>query len=146
MNMTSNKPYLIKAIYEWIVDNELTPYVSIDANQPDVEVPQSYATRDGEIVLNLSPRAIADLVMNKDKISFSTRFGGIPASIYLPIQSIVGIYAQENGQGMIFQVENPIDPGPSGPGPVKSVSSSNKLSQDKSSGDKTKKPSLRIVK
>ncbi len=79
MNMTSNKPYLIKAIYEWIVDNELTPYISVDAHQPGVEVPQSYATRDGEIVLNISPRAIADLVMNRDKISFSTRFGGIPA-------------------------------------------------------------------
>ncbi len=86
MNMTSNKPYLIKAIYEWIVDNELTPYISVDAHQPGVEVPQSYATRDGEIVLNLSPRAIADLVMNKDKVSFSTRFGGIPANICLPIQ------------------------------------------------------------
>lgn len=141
MNMTSNKPYLIKAIYDWIVDNELTPYISVDAHQPGVEVPQSYATRDGEIVLNISPRAIADLVMNRDKISFSTRFGGIPACICLPIQSIVGIYAQENGQGMIFQVENPINPGP-----VKSVSSSDKLSKDKKSGDKTKKPSLRIVK
>jgi stringent starvation protein B len=141
MNMTSNKPYLIKAIYEWIVDNELTPYISVDAHQPGVEVPQSYATRDGEIVLNLSPRAIADLVMNKDKVSFSTRFGGIPANICLPVKSIVGIYAQENGQGMIFQVENPINPGP-----VKSVSSSDKLSKDKTSSDKTKKPSLRIVK
>jgi stringent starvation protein B len=141
MNMTSNKPYLIKAIYEWIVDNELTPYISVDAHQPGVEVPQSYATRDGEIVLNISPRAIADLVMNRDKISFSTRFGGIPACICLPIQSIVGIYAQENGQGMIFQVENPVNPGP-----VKSVSSPDKLSKDKKSGDKTKKPSLRIVK
>ena len=117
MNMTSNKPYLIKAIYEWIVDNELSPYISVDAHQPGVEVPQSYATRDGEIVLNLSPRAIADLVMNKDKVSFSTRFGGIPASICLPIQSIVGIYAQENGQGMIFQVENPVDPSSSGSRP-----------------------------
>jgi stringent starvation protein B len=64
----------------------------------------------------------------------------------LPIKSIVGIYAQENGQGMIFQVEHPVDPGPSGPGPVKSVPSSDKLSKDKISGDKTKKPSLRIVK
>ncbi|MDC1270981.1 ClpXP protease specificity-enhancing factor SspB, partial [Porticoccus sp.] len=68
------------------------------------------------------------------------------ASICLPIQSIVGIYAQENGQGMIFQVENPVDPSSSDSGPVKSVSSSDKLSKDKTSGDKTKKPSLRIVK
>ena len=146
MNMTSNKPYLIKAIYEWIIDNELTPYISVDAHQQGVEVPQSYATRDGEIVLNLSPRSVADLVMNKDQVSFSTRFGGIPASIYLPIQSIVGIYAQENGQGMIFQVENPVNPEPSGPSTVKSVPSSDKLIKDKPSRGKTKKPSLRIVK
>jgi len=146
MNMTSNKPYLIKAIYEWIVDNEMTPYVSVDAHQPGVEVPQSYATRDGEIVLNLAPRAITNVVMNNDEVSFSTRFGGIPSDIYLPIQSIVGIYAQENGQGMIFQVEHPKDPDPKGPEPVKAVSSSDKSPKGKPSSDKIKKPSLRIVK
>ncbi len=146
MNMTSNKPYLIKAIYEWIVDNKLTPYVSVDAHQPGVEVPQSYATRDGEIVLNLSPRAVSKLVMNKDKISFNTSFGGIQAEIFLPIQSIVGIYAQENGQGMIFQVENPREPDPSGPGPVKSLASSGKISKDRPPRVKAKRPSLKIVK
>ena len=143
--MTSNKPYLIRAIYEWIVDNDLTPHISVDAYQPGVEVPQSYVN-DGEIVLNLVPRAITNLSMSNEEVSFSTRFGGMPCDIYLPIRSIVGIYAQENGQGMIFQEESPKDPEPSGPGPIKSVASPSKLPKDGGSVDKSKKPSLRIVK
>ena len=143
--MTSNKPYLIRAIYEWIVDNDLTPHISVDAYQPGVEVPQSYVN-DGQIVLNLVPRAITNLSMGNEEVSFSTRFGGMPCDIYLPIRSIVGIYAQENGQGMIFQEESPKDPEPSGPNSIKSVASSSKLSKDGDSVDKSKKPSLRIVK
>ena len=143
--MTSNKPYLIRAIYEWIGDNDLTPHISVDAYQPGVEVPQSYVN-DGEIVLNLVPRAITNLSMSNEEVSFSTRFGGMPCDIYLPIRSIVGIYAQENGQGMIFQEESPKDPEPSGPNSIKSVASSSKLSKDGDSVDKSKKPSLRIVK
>ena len=145
MIMTSNKPYLIRAVYEWIVDNNLTPYMSIDAYHPGVEVPQSYVS-DGQIVLNLVPRAITNLLMDNEKISFSTRFGGAPCDIFLPIQSIVGIYAQENGQGMIFQGGGPKDPEPSGPTSVTSAPPSKKLPRGPGTSDVNKKPSLRIVK
>ena len=145
MIMTSNRPYLIRAIYEWIVDNNLTPYMSVDTYYPGVEVPQSYVS-DGQILLNLVPRAITSLLMDNEKISFSTRFGGAPCDIFLPIQSVVGIYAQENGQGMMFQGENPKDPGPSGPPSVKSALPSKKLSRGLGFSDANKKPFLKIVK
>ncbi|MDX2464640.1 MAG: ClpXP protease specificity-enhancing factor [Porticoccus sp.] len=146
MTMTSNKPYLIRAFYDWIVDNQYTPYMSVDAYYPGVEVPQDYVN-DGQIVLNLVPRAITELVMNNEQVSFSTRFGGVPSDIRLPIQSIMGIYARENGQGMMFQSEDNSGPEPSGPSPVKSVSTADKSpSKGNSSGETSKKPSLRVVK
>ncbi len=86
------------------------------------------------------------VVLDNEKISFSTRFGGAPCDIFLPIQSIVGIYAQENGQGMIFQGEDPKDPEPSGPTSVTSVPPSKKLPRGSGTSDVNKKPSLRIVK
>ena len=104
MAMTSNRPYLFRAFYEWIVDNDCTPYVVVDAYHADVSVPQSYVS-DGQIVLNIAPRAVAELVMNNEAVAFSTRFGGVPTSIYLPVAAIMGIYARENGQGMVFQEE-----------------------------------------
>ena len=106
MSMTSNRPYLIRAFYSWIVDNDCTPYVVVDAYFDGVEVPQQHVS-DGQIVLNLSPRAVADFVMENQYISFSTRFGGVPTNIRLPVESVLGIYARENGQGMVFQREEP---------------------------------------
>lgn len=146
MTMTSNRPYLIRAFYDWIVDNQYTPYMSVDAYYPGVEVPQDYVN-DGQIVLNLVPRAITKLEMNNDEVSFSTRFGGVPSDIRLPIQSIMGIYARENGQGMMFQSEETSGPEPSGPSPVKSVSPADKSpNKGSGSGEASKKPSLRVVK
>lgn len=143
--MTSNRPYLIRAFYDWIVDNQCTPYMAVDAFYPGVEVPQDYVS-DGQIVLNLVPRAITDLVMSNQEVSFSTRFGGVPSEIRLPIQSIMGIYARENGQGMIFQSEDSNGPEPSGPAPVKPVSTTDKSSGSGGSGEIRKKPSLKVVK
>ena len=145
MTMTSNRPYLIRAFYDWIVDNQYTPYMSVDAFYPGVEVPQDYVS-DGQIVLNLVPRAITDLVMSNQEVSFSTRFGGVPSDIRLPVQSIMGIYARENGQGMMFQPEDSSGPEPSGPAPVRSVSPTDKPPAGGSSGETSKKPSLRVVK
>ena len=145
MTMTSNRPYLIRAFYDWIVDNQCTPYMAVDAFYPGVEVPQAYVS-DGQIVLNLVPRAITDLVMSNQEVSFSTRFGGVPSEIRLPIQSIMGIYARENGQGMIFQSEDSNGPEPSGPAPVKPVSTTDKPSGSGGSGEIRKKPSLKVVK
>ncbi|TNF05432.1 MAG: ClpXP protease specificity-enhancing factor [Gammaproteobacteria bacterium] len=143
MNMTSNRPYLIRAFYDWIVDNQCTPYMVVDAYFPGVEVPQEHVN-DGQIVLNVAPRAVAAFVMNNEQVAFSTRFGGVPSNIRLPIQSITGIYARENGQGMVFQPEKDTDPDPQGPGPNKPTAV--KEGKAVKSNDKTVKPSLRVVK
>lgn len=143
MKMTSNRPYLIRAFYDWIVDNQCTPYMVVDAYYPGVEVPQEYVN-DGQIVLNVAPRAVAAFVMNNDEVAFSTRFGGVPSSIRLPIHSITGIYARENGQGMVFQPEKNTDPDPEGTGPGKP--SSGKEGITGGSVEKIRKPSLRVVK
>ncbi|MGS2724184.1 ClpXP protease specificity-enhancing factor [Porticoccus sp. GXU_MW_L64] len=104
--MSSNRPYLIRAFYDWIVDNDCTPYVVVDAYYDGVEVPQQHVN-DGQIVLNLSPRAVAGFSLENQQIRFSTRFGGVPTDIRLPVESVLGIYARENGQGMVFQREEP---------------------------------------
>ncbi len=109
--MTSNRPYLIRAIYDWIVDNDCTPHVVVDAGAEGVSVPQQYVT-NGQIVLNLAPRAVMAFHMDLDAISFNTRFGGVPTDIHIPTRAILGIYARENGQGMLFSDDEGPDPEP----------------------------------
>ncbi|MDX1460351.1 MAG: ClpXP protease specificity-enhancing factor [Xanthomonadales bacterium] len=99
--MTSNKPYLLRALYEWILDNDLTPHVIVDVTDESVEAP-SEAVKDGKLVLNISPNATRDLVLGNDSVTFETRFSGRPYPIFLPIDSVMAIYARENGQGMMF--------------------------------------------
>ena len=141
--MRSNRPYLLKAFYEWIVDSDCTPYIAVDAHHIGVEVPQQFVA-DGQIVLNIAPRAVSEFEMADDHLQFTTRFGGIPIDIYVPMGAIIGIYAQENGQGMVFEDEEPQDdPPPPKKGPTV-VPSSAKI-EKKSSQSKTK-PSLRVVK
>ncbi len=106
--MNSSRPYLIRALYEWIVDNDCTPHFLVDAEHPQVRVPSGYAN-DGQIVLNASPSAVRQLHMDNQGVSFESRFGGVPHSLYLPIGSIMAIYARENGQGMVFEPEPPQD-------------------------------------
>jgi len=110
--MTSSRPYLIRALYDWIVDNAYTPHLIVDAEQPGVAVPRSYV-RDGKIVLNVAPRAVSDLVLGNDAIAFSARFGGTPMAVSIPVAAVEGIYARENGQGMVFPVDDSEPP----PGP-----------------------------
>lgn len=100
---TSTKPYLLRAIYEWCVDNGLTPYISVvvDAN---TSVPMEYV-RDGEIVLNLGPLATSKLAMGNDAIECSARFSGSARELYVPVTAITAIYARENGHGMSFETE-----------------------------------------
>ncbi len=139
--MSSSKSYLVNALYQWIVDNHCTPYVLVDAYAANVEVPQDYV-KDGQIVLNIAPSAIGDLLIDKKGVSFNARFGGIPMDIFAPMQSVLGIYARENGQGMMFEPEIENDPTtepPKGPGP-KLVSSK------KTDTSNAEKPSLRVVK
>ena len=99
--MTSNKPYLLRALNEWILDNGLTPHLIVDAKAEGVEVPEQ-AIKDGKLVLNIAAQATAKLEMGNDSISFQARFSSVPFNIYLPIDAVMAIYARENGQGMMF--------------------------------------------
>ena len=98
------KPYLIRAIYEWSLDEGLTPQVMVDVNVSGVEAPVSYA-KDGKIVLNLHPSSIRGLDIGNEYLLFSARFAGRAENITLPITAIMAIYARENGQGMVFQAD-----------------------------------------
>ena len=106
--MTPSKPYVVRAIYDWIVDNNCTPHVLIDAQSEGVMVPLDYVT-EGQIVLNISPTAVVSLNLGNDAIAFSGRFGGVPMDVFLPLDSVLGIYARENGQGMIFEDDDDLD-------------------------------------
>lgn len=108
-NMSSVKPYLIKAIYDWINDNNLTPLVVVDVNVAGVKVPPA-AIEDGKVVLNVSMSATQGLDMNDDVISFSARFSGRPHMIVLPMAAVTAIYARENSKGMMFDVDESEQP------------------------------------
>jgi len=115
--MTSNRPYLLRAIYEWISDNGLTPYLLVDASLPGVLVPV-HAIKDGRIVLNIATRAVVQLEMGQDSVRFHARFSGVSQLVEVPIGAVLAIYAQENGQGMMFQAESappPPEPEPEVP-------------------------------
>jgi len=105
MAMTSSVPYLLRAINEWILDNNLTPYLIVDAAVKDTTVPLEFV-KDGQIVLNISPTAIRDLIVGDEYVAFSGRFGGVPHEIFAPIESVLGIVAKENGEGMWFPRED----------------------------------------
>lgn len=102
--MNSSRPYLVRALYEWIVDNDCTPHMLVNAEYPAVQVPSGFAS-DGQIVLNVSPNAVRHLHMDNEAVSFEGRFGGVAHTLYVPVGAILGIYARENGQGMVFELE-----------------------------------------
>ncbi|MGD2119966.1 MAG: ClpXP protease specificity-enhancing factor [Chromatiales bacterium] len=122
--MTSNRPYLIRALYEWLLDNDLTPHLLVDASGDQVVVPGQFV-EDGRIVLNINPSAVMNLQLGNDMISFNARFAGKPTDILIPPDAVLGIYARENGRGMLFPDEveaeesddGPDEPGPSGASP-----------------------------
>ena len=102
--MTSNRPYLLRAVYDWISDNGLTPYILVDAAQPGVRVPP-HTIREGRVVLNLAVRAVANLELGNERIRCLARFGGVSHAIDVPVDAVMAIYAHENGQGMMFPRE-----------------------------------------
>ena len=102
--MISNKPYIIRAMYDWIVDNGWTPHFQVDANYPGVNVPQEYA-QEGVIVLNTAPSAVIGLSMDNQWFTFNARFKGVETSIGFPPEAVLAIFARENGQGMPFPPE-----------------------------------------
>ncbi|MCG2575227.1 ClpXP protease specificity-enhancing factor [Acinetobacter sp. ME22] len=135
INLPPTRPYLARAIYEWICDNQLTPYLLVDATQPHTSVPVQFV-KDGQIVLNIVPHAVHQLVMNNDAISFSARFGGVAQNIYVPFASVIGIYARENGQGLFF---DPSEYENMSPVTTEEIAELSETEAPK------KKPSLRIV-
>ncbi|MFO1391160.1 MAG: ClpXP protease specificity-enhancing factor [Agitococcus sp.] len=106
--MTPSRPYLVRAIYEWLVDNNATPYILIDATHAYSRVPQQHV-KDGKIVLNVAPHAVKDLLIGNDGLSFSARFGGVPMNVSAPMVAVLAIYARENGQGMFFDNHDEFD-------------------------------------
>ena len=141
MTMTSSRPYIIRALYEWIIENECTPYLLVNAYEADVEVPQEHV-KEGQIILNISPTAVQSLSIRNNAVEFEGRFAGIPNQIFVPINAVMGIYAKENGQGMIFDTDTSGSEPPDPTGSDGSKGSSESESQPAS----IKKPSLRIVK
>lgn len=103
--MTSLKPYLIRSVYEWIVDNNLTPYLLVDAENKAACLPEEFI-EDNKIVLNIRPQAIQGLSLGNTEIQFSARFSGKPMHIVAPVAAVMAIYAKENGKGMVFDLED----------------------------------------
>lgn len=102
--MTSHRPYLLRALYEWIADNGMTPHLLVDATRAGVQVPL-FAVKDGRIVLNVAERAVAKLEMSNEHVRFSARFGGVSHAVSVPITAVIAIYARETGQGMALPDE-----------------------------------------
>lgn len=133
--MTPSRPYLIRALHEWITDNQHTPYIVVDAGVQGVDVPQNFVS-DGQIVLNISMTAVQQLSLEADAVTFSARFGGVPMQVYVPSVAVMSIYSKETGQGMSFGREPgaplPPDQPPSPNAPKKAA--------------KPKRPALKVVK
>jgi len=154
MEMTSNKPYIVKAFYDWLSDNDLTPYISVDVNVYGVLVPMAYVN-DGQIVLNISSSALGTISMGSTNIEFSARFGGKLEHISVPYGAISAIYAKENGAGTSLAIEHPeevenIVEEPSTPlSSVSNISSSSNKVKDIAKDKKIKgkgKPTLTVIK
>lgn len=129
--MSSSRPYLLRALNEWIVDNQLTPHIVCDAQAEGAVLPMQFV-ENGKIVLNISPTAVRDLFIDNEWVSFSARFSGSPMNVSVPVMAVLAIYARENGQGMVF-VDEEGTPPPTTPGPDEDSS-------------KPSRPNLKLVK
>jgi stringent starvation protein B len=134
--MTPNQPYLLRAFYEWIVDNNLTPYIVVDAHYVGTQVPQEFV-QDGQIVLNMSPSSTGNLQLGLNDIMFDARFGGVPRNIVVPCPAVLAIYAKENGAGTVFTVDENI-----ASDEVENKTETNEVNQKPKKG----KPTLTVVK
>lgn len=141
--MTSNRAYLIRALYEWITDNGMTPYLLVNAEHPAASLPQRFV-EDGRIVLNISPTAVHGLMLGNDRMSFSARFGGMASQVEFPPQAVLGIYARENNQGMIFPAEEAIDDTPTVE--KDAVTTGRDGNDDNHKRTAKERPTLRVVK
>lgn len=133
MQMTSSRPYLVRAMYQWIADNGMTPHLLADASVEGIQIPAEHV-QNGKIILNIAPMAISSLVLGDTEITFNARFSGQSLGIYIPIDAVLAIYAKENGQGMMFSEDDG------------AVSSSEDDEDPEPDPDKPKRPALRVVK
>lgn len=137
--MVSSRPYLVRAVHDWIVDSGLTPHLLVDAEFEGIEVPGE-ALQDGKVVLNISPQAVRDLIMDNELITFVARFGGVSRAISIPVGAVQAVYARENGRGMMFPEEEDLS----------SAEGRGDASEDgdSESGDDSgpRRPNLRVVK
>ncbi len=102
--MSSQRPYLLRALYEWIADNGMTPHVLVNASMPRVRVPL-HAVKEGRIVLNIAERAVAKLELGNELLRFTARFAGVSQTVSVPLEAVIAIYARETGQGMALPEE-----------------------------------------
>ena len=135
--MLSSRPYLIRAMYEWIVDSELTPYVLVDAALDDVIIPREFVD-DGKILLNISPGATQNLNLGDEYVLFNARFHGKSMEVSFPVDAVMSVYAKENGRGMMFKNDDEDTDPPN--------NTSSTVSQSSPGKNAPKKPSLKIVK
>jgi len=135
--MTSSRPYLLRAIYDWIVDNGLTPYLLVNAGMENVIVPTEYVS-NGKIILNVAPAAVNDLDIGNEEIHFNARFSGNPMYVSVPMSAAMAIYAKENGRGMVFTDDDDHPPSPDNGGDTEGEKSKEKR--------KSRQPRLRVIK
>ncbi len=125
--MSPNRPYLLRALYEWISDNGMTPHILVDADAPGVDVPEQ-AVQKGKVILNIDQQAVHALELGNETVSFNARFAGNRYAVTVPVDAVLAIYSKENGQGMMFAQDDEPDPTDGGDKP------------------KMKRPHLRVVK
>jgi len=130
--MLSSRPYLLRALHEWIVDSGHTPHLLVNAEHPGVEVPQS-AVKDGRVILNVDPPAVRDLLIDAELVTFVARFGGVSQAVTVPVTAIEAIYARENGRGMMFPDDDSDESGEGG-------------QEGGDSESRRRKPNLKVIK
>ncbi|WP_405035606.1 ClpXP protease specificity-enhancing factor [Pseudidiomarina sp. CB1] len=149
--MTARRPYMLRAVYEWLVDNQLTPHLVVDAEQPGCQIPFEFV-KDGQIVLNIAPSAVGNLQLANDRVEFNARFSGKPHRVYVPMVAVVALYARENGAGTIFEEEpqlqdeaDEVESTAPQQGPSAVIDGAQ--DDDKSSKpSKSKRPNLKVIK
>jgi stringent starvation protein B len=147
MPMISNRPYLLRAFHQWIVDSNCTPILVIDANNPRCKIPLDYA-EGGEIVFNISPVAVRDLKISNDFIEFKASFSGVIHIISAPIKAVLAVYAEENGEGIFFDADEDDGSADRDADQLKEIDTSHsRKSSDSFSGDRVerKRPTLKLV-
>lgn len=145
MTMTSNKPYLIRALHAWICDNDCTPYLYVNTQSDNLRLP-THLLAENPLILNASPNACKDLALDNDAVSFQARFGGEVFDVYLPVSAIIAVVARETGQGMTFEWEKPAADDENAATEKSNTPSENIEKTNTNKANKEKKGGLKIVR